>query len=248
MRISKFLKLGVAVAGITALIGSNVFAEGLLEDSGISLSGDFSVNSSYLWRGFLLDKDAVIQNGLYASGYGVSASVWANNDITVASDSNASDEIDYSLEYSYSLEPISIAVGYVYYDNSDGLHDNGSTSDLYGKVSLDNSLSPYFMLVKDITHSDRDGMAVIMGAGYELPLVEDLYTFNASAEFGYLDKYGVNDTAEYLDMGVGVDIKLTDVTTLTPKVRATIPFGDLAEKGSTEDTQVYCGITFSYSL
>ena len=75
---------------------------GILQGSPVEISADISLYSKYLWRGFTLDTDPVLQPGVYISAYGFTASVWGSFDIDSDDESN-SDEMDYSIAYDEDL-------------------------------------------------------------------------------------------------------------------------------------------------
>ncbi|MDD5668816.1 MAG: hypothetical protein PHE58_02125, partial [Candidatus Omnitrophica bacterium] len=60
------LMVGLAVSFIVAP-GCFAQGEGVLSDYGFVVSGDLSVYSQYVWRGILLDRDAVLQPGIYVT-------------------------------------------------------------------------------------------------------------------------------------------------------------------------------------
>ena len=87
--------------GCILTIGVDVYAgeeEGILEGSHIQVSGDIAINSDYVWRGFMLDDDPVMQQGAYASACGFTVSIWGS--FGIASDDGVdSDEIVVSHEF-----------------------------------------------------------------------------------------------------------------------------------------------------
>ena len=73
----------ILVIGILTGAGASVISieAGLLDDSDVEVSADLAINSNYMWRGFKLDDDPVIQPGIYVSACGFTASIWGSFDI-----------------------------------------------------------------------------------------------------------------------------------------------------------------------
>jgi hypothetical protein len=67
---------------------------------GLQVSGDYSFYSKYVWRGFVLDEDPVLQPGIYLSYKGLNLGLWSSMDMSNAEGAQ-SDEIDYSVDYTF---------------------------------------------------------------------------------------------------------------------------------------------------
>ena len=67
---------------------------------GVEYSLDFSVSSAFIWRGIVLNKDAVLQSSATVAGKGFSANIWTNVELTNINNLRGTiTEIDYTFSY-----------------------------------------------------------------------------------------------------------------------------------------------------
>lgn len=118
--------------------------DGILSTSGIEVSGDVAFNSIYMWRGIMLDGDAVVQPGFYVrspeSKYGrIKVGIWLNHDLQ-NKDSLRSSETDYLFDYTYSFSSVALSTGFTYYDFPDAAPSDGAprgfSREVYGGITF----------------------------------------------------------------------------------------------------------------
>ncbi|MDZ7832561.1 MAG: hypothetical protein U5L07_12480 [Desulfobacterales bacterium] len=134
---------------------------------GAEATAGADVASAYVWRGITFNDGFVVQPYVdVAAGNGFAINVWGNYDIDDYDntlDDNEFSEIDLTLSYGFSLEPVDITVGHIEY-----LFPNGGagTSEVF--------LSAYI--------SPLDGISAGIDAYYDYDEVEDYYV---SASLAY---------------------------------------------------------------
>ena len=243
--------VGIVVCGCMVLGVGIVSAEetpGLLKNLPIEISADTAVYSKYMWRGFKLDDDPVMQPGLYISGYGFAASIWGSFDID-ADDTVNSDEVDYSLDYTYSFDMLSLSVGHTYYDFPAA--DTKST-EFYIGVSLDTLLSPSLTWYHDYADEDSgggDGDYVLLGIGHSFELGDSPVTLDLGASAGYNNELFINGQGGDVALSVGLTLPLTEHCTVAPSINYSIPFGDLEDsEDGNQDDEFFAGVVVSFTM
>jgi uncharacterized protein (TIGR02001 family) len=126
-----------------------------------STSGSVGVFSSYVWRGITVHEDIAVQPtvGLTYGGFG--ANLWADWN----ADTDEHVETDLTLSYSFSIEKLSLGVGYIYY-GLDGFND---TQEFYASAAYDILLSPSLALYWDFDEGEGAFLVASIGHSFELP-------------------------------------------------------------------------------
>jgi hypothetical protein len=106
----KMVLTGVAV-GCTGALG---FAA---EDIKVGAFADVSALSAYVWRGQVLNDEAVIQPAATITKGGFAINIWGNFNLTDAAtgDSGEFSEVDLTLSYSRAVGPATIGAGVIEY-------------------------------------------------------------------------------------------------------------------------------------
>jgi len=140
---------------------------GLLNN--VSVTFEAAFNSRYIWRGLNVVDDPVFQPSVSATYEGFTASVWGNMETTNKNryaghgDSDGEfTEVDYTLDYSWSMDELTFSLGTIYYDFPNT--GSNSTTELYGAISVDAPLQPAFTIYKDI--DETDGIYAALSAGH----------------------------------------------------------------------------------
>jgi len=259
----KFLRIAVAVLvlGFSGIaFGSD---EGVLSNLGISVSGDMSYYSEYLWRGFLLDGDAVTQTGIYVAGpstpFGkLTAKFWTSKDMDNR-DSRLSDEFDYILDYTYDFPAASVSVGHTYYDFSDQTGLDGSpktfSREFYAGVTLPKMiLTPSFFVYRDYgDQNDGGGLGnyFVANLAYSIPVTVKEYkcSLDLSGHYGYNHHLFIRGNGSDIGLGAGFTMPLTRTLTIAPNVNFSAATGDLKKKDDgAQETRVFTGVTLKYSF
>ena len=241
----------VLVSGLTTVATAEESVKTLLEDTEIEVTSDTAVNSKYIWRGFKLDGDYVMQPGIYLSGYGVDLSIWGSTDIDSDDSITTSEEVDYSVGYSHAFNdtPLTLSGGFTYYDFP---ASDGASREFYVGCSLDTMLSPGLTWYHDFGEEDSgggDGDYLLLEVGHSIPMGELPATFDLSGHVGYNDKLFINGEGGDVGLGAGLTIQLTEICSLSPSVNYSIPFGDLEdEDDGNQDEEFYSGATLAFSF
>ena len=258
-RVLMLLLTGIITAfGITGSAMANEEASGLLDDFFIPLSinADVAVYSSYIWRGFTLDDDPVIQPGVSIGAYGLTASFWSSFDI-IADDDVDSDEVDFTLDYTYDHDLFSASVGHTWYTFPAA---NTDTQEFYigGAVNIpvmeELTLSPgfkWFYDYGDVSDGGAKGSYFLVDLGHSIPIPVfgkeislDLYN---SVSYNR-ELFIAGDGGEYL-ASIGLTLPLYDHVTLSPSASYSIPFGDLADTDDgNQDDRFYFGTTLAFEF
>jgi hypothetical protein len=249
--LSVFLVVSILIIGIRA---TAIYAEeGILKDLPIEVSTDVAVYSKYIWRGFKLDDDPVLQSGAYIDGYGFSASVWGSFDINPKDDLD-SDEVDYSVGYTYDLYkvlkiPVSILGGYTYYDfPSVSLN----SQEFYIGLAVDTILSPavtWYHDFEDEAKGGGKGDYVVAELSHSVPVSDLPITLDLSGHAGYNHELFILGDGGDVGLGAGLTFTLSDNCVLNPNIGYSIPFGDLekSEDGN-QDEEFYGGASLAFTF
>lgn len=226
-------------------------AGGVLSDTGFSVSGDTSFFSKYIWRGFALDTDTVMQPGLYLStpksDLGVvKLSLWGNEDIGTG-DGLASDEVDYVIDYTFSLEKVSFSIGHTYYDF---VGSDLRSKEYYGAIALALPLSPSLYIYKDYGDEEDgggDGMYYVLNLAYSIPIASA--SLDLSGHVGYNDELFIEGEGFDALVGAGLTVPLTSTLSMKPNVNYSMPFGDLEDENyGNQDEEFFGGLTLTYTF
>jgi len=227
-----------------------VYAEGLISGSGVLLSGTFDVNSKYIWRGFTVYDNPVLQPGLNLEGYGVSLSIWSSMPVLGDNESWPSDEIDLTLGYCAEFEPISISIGYLSYCYP--YSDNLVTHEIYASATSDTLLPLELGITYSIDPGDSEGAQAnywSFDASKSFTVGSEI-DMTLSLHYGLLRNYAFDSAS-----GNGSDLLLTlksnllldDKVSLTPSISYACPMGDLADENlGAQKAKVFGGLSFAF--
>ena len=235
-------------------------AEGLLDklnfDVDVSASLDFYTD--YVWRGFILDRDPVIQPGMSISALGFTYSFWSSFDADNNSAATSSDELDYVLDYTKSINDLlSVSVGHTYYDFPDAAT---YSKEFYlglalSKVPvLDLPIETSFTYYRDygsVSHGGGLGHYFSFDASYSTVIVADPeISLDYGLHYGYNRKLFINGTnGSDLGLSLGLTVPLTTSFTMSPTLNYSMPFGDLEDDNDgNQDARFYMGLSFAYAL
>ena len=262
-RIQQFLIVTVMTTALT-LVSSSVKAETLfgdyLKEKGldVEVSAATDFYNKYVWRGFLLDGDPVIQPSVTIAVGPFEGGFWGSWDVS-SDDSLEGDEVDGWIGYNFDLgfldesfSIVGVSVGHTWYhfpDGDTGLADGSQSKEFYLTVSLDTFLSPYVSWYHDYgseSSGGGDGDYLMVGVGHSIDLIEDYgVTLDLGFEVGYNNEAFIEDDGGYTLSTVGLTIPLTDHLTMAPVIAYSSPFGDI---GEANDDEFYVGVSVGYAL
>jgi len=244
---------------LAALLALHLWAVplALSEEKDWSVDLDATVNGKYIWRGISLVNDPVFQPSVGLSYKGLTAYVWANQELTnVNRDANDFTEVDYGLEYSWSMDKVNFLAGAVIYVFPNTHVTN--TSELYVSVGYDTLLSPTLKVYRDV--DEADGTYVSLGLGHA---IEDVWkpsetasmSVELAASVGYGDAKhnrfyfgkkkpgGVDATAS-----LSLPISLGENCTIAPSVNYSALLDHDNRSGHHKDRNVWAGLSLSFSF
>jgi hypothetical protein len=247
------------VAGISPAAQAKTLFGDFFKDKGVevSVSGAADVYTQYIWRGFRLDKDPVVQPSFTVSANGFSANVWGSYDL-VGDDSLASDEVDTTLSYAHTfkdmrlgdiaLAPITVSGGNIYYEYS-GL--DTFTSEFFAGVTYGSFLSPavtYYYDYIDESQGGGDGTYLMFSLAQSVPLNKDYgVSLDLSGHVGFNNEDYMSGEGGDFFAKAGLALPLTESLKLTPSVNYSVPFGDLKDSGDGNQKEyVYYGASLSF--
>jgi hypothetical protein len=267
-------KISLAVLGALCCLqfGGVAMAEGDKPTASLAVS----TLSKYVWRGFELSKDSiVIQPSMTVAYKGISANVWGNVDTdyylndSSGSSTNAWNETDFTLAYDWTMGPVGLTAGYIYYGLESPVQD---TQEVFARAALNVLLKPTLSIYRDIDHAPA--WYVTLGVSHSVPITEKI-KLDLGAQVGYLagdDKNDIqeidsrtwsgngNTYSEFHDglLTASVTIPVAEYISVTPVVNYSFPLtsqsSDLIESlslnsgGSGDNDFVYGGITVAMAF
>ncbi len=243
------LAIGFILVSVTFL-GAAWAGETLLSELDIEASGSLDVYNRYVWRGFTLDTDPVVQPGFSLSGYGVTASFWGSWDAD-NNDASNSDEVDFVVDYTKEFDDFSVSLGHTYYDfPGSSLY---SREFYLGIAMSDFPLSPSLTYYHDYGDEDNgggDGDYAVLSLSQGFDLVEEYgITLDLGASVGYNHELFITgDGGDFLG-SIGLTVPLTENLTMCPSVNYAVPFSDLSDSNDgNQDNRFYAGVSLGYSF
>lgn len=254
----KNIALRYLISGIFGIfISTLAFAEeeGLFSKYGVTVEGDASIYTRYIWRGFLMDRDSVVQPSVYIGSpdtrFGrLKAGAWSNQPLQNR-DNLHSEEFDYIIDYTYGrLKWISFSFGHTYYDF---VQNNGYTREYYFGIDFPElALTPSFYYYRDYG-SPRDGGGTgnyfLLSAAYSMPIKNTPLSLDISAHLGFNHNLFMDGDGGDAGMQLGLTLPLTKNLSFTPNLNYSQTFADLADEAhGNQKNQFFCGGTFTYQL
>ncbi|MFH1645696.1 MAG: TorF family putative porin [Candidatus Omnitrophota bacterium] len=231
-------------------VASGLEQKALLSD--LEVSAGASIYSEYIWRGMKIDDDPVIQSDLSLGYKGLSVGIWSSLGLD-GDDANDSDEIDYTVSYSYDCSklgvPTSFELGGTYYDFPSA--DTFSYEFFLG-ASVGCLLSPALYWYHDFADEGSgggDGDYVEFSIGYEQQIMSFPISLVLGSHVGYNHELFIE--GEGLDIGAeaSLDISIKDNISLIPTIGYSVPFEDLedASDGNQND-EFYAGCSLNFEI
>ena len=231
-----------------------------LKGADIGVSATVAYNSKYVWRGFKLDDDPVLQPSITISAFqGWAVSVWSNFDLENEDDLN-SDETDTILTYSHTFEnlnvfgaqlrPVTMTVGHTYYDFSGTGLFSKETLLTVGYATF---LNPFLTWNHDYGDEEKgggNGDYIVLNLNHSIPLVPDYgITFDLSGHTGYNNELYLAGQGGDVMLTAGFTVPLTKNFAVQPSVNWSSPLDDMRdEEFANQDDEFYWGVVFNYAM
>lgn len=216
-------------------------AEGLLDGTGVSAAGSYDYYSKYVWRGYVLDENPVVQPGISFSGYGFTVGVWDSLPVTTDRAGGTGIEADVLVSYSAPVGPVALSVGHVYYTFPTIGPD---TRELFACVSSGELLPLSLGVTYNYDYDAAEGSYVSLDASKGFPV--GAFTGTVLAHYGLFNSYSTIENGGDYTVGLKLGAPLTSNLTITPALFYTGQTGDLEEQF--DNASLYGGISLSYSL
>ena len=248
-----------ALMSVLAVVGSAYAAEEAAEESAVSATLDLTALNSYVWRGQVLNDEAVLQPSLTVAKNGFAINWWGNYNLTdnVTGDEFEFSEHDIGLSYS-ALCPFTganMTLGIVNYDfpnqftaaAADNISLVADTAEAYfsaafTEVLLAPTLSVYYDL------KEADGFYGSLAISHAIALA-DAISLNLGASIGGSDSdwgsYYFGDVdANFTDYSLSATLPVAvgDSWTITPGIQYTSLVND-AEDAVNDNPNLYFGET-----
>lgn len=220
-KVKKMTMAGL-LAGMIAAPGA------LLAADGVSASLDIPVLSTYVWRGQVLNDEAVLQPSATITKGGFSLNYWQNFALTDNQTGDSAEFTEHDITVSYALacplvEGATLTLGLINYDFPNS--ELADTREVYASYAIPCVLAPTLSVYYDFNEVDDFYANLGISHGFELT---DALTLNAAASVGYAGKdyndvyFGTDDDAlNDVNVSLKLPIKLCEAATLTPGVAYT---------------------------
>ncbi len=249
-------------AGLTCVLATGALAEGIESEVAV----DVPLLSAYVWRGQVLNEDAVLQPGLTGSIGGFSVNAWSSMNLDGTDTDWEFTEMDWTLSYGQAVGPVELGAGIVQYtfpnstltdvaeDGTETVSAFPATVEVFASVGVpDVILGPALTVYYDV--DAIEGLYAVVSAGHSFELT-DKVALDLSASLGFGDKdyntgYFGHDEAALNDLllGASLPIAITENVSLTPSISYMMlpdsDLGDAAEAAYGEKDSVYGGVTLS---
>ncbi len=251
----KGILFGALVLFLTGSCGPATAAEPLLAKLDIKASGSLDFYNRYVWRGFTLDEDPVIQPGFSLSTKGFTFSFWSSWDAD-NNDAANSDEMDFVFDYTYTLGDFDLSVGHTYYDFPG---TNAYSKEFYVGVAtekvplLDWPIAlgvTYYRDYGDQNHGGGLGNYVETSMAFSTTILEDPeVTMDLGVAWGVNDKLFIAGDGGQTTLSLGFGVPLTESLSFSPSIHYTIPYGDLSDAADgNQDDVFWGGFSLSYTF
>ncbi len=246
----KKINVVVFVFGILILLGSNIRAkEDILTGlKGISVSGDYALYSSYVWRGFELDSDPVAQTGLNIAYNVITVGIWNSQDITYK-DSVNSAEVDFVIDLTKEFGDVSVSLGNTFYTFPAA---DAISKEFYLGISYGTLFSPVFTLYYDYgKESDGGGEGAYckIAFGHSIPLAVPDISLELSGSLGINNKLFIAGDGGDFGVSSSLNVSLKKGLSFSPAISYVVPFGDMADDNDgAQEAAIYGGFSFGYEF
>ena len=217
------------------LIGLLAMATAAAAEIETGVAVDVPVVSAYVWRGQVLNDEAVVQPGLTGTIGGFSVNAWSSMDLTDNQDSSGEfDEMDWTVSYSRTVGKFELGAGVVQYtfpnstlateaaDGTATVEDYPGTVEVFASVGVDVPLAPALAVYYDV--DEIEGLYAVASVGHSFELMDKVgLDLKAALGFGDADYnagyFGLDDAAlNDLVLGAALPIAVTENLSLTPSL------------------------------
>lgn len=260
--------LGIAAMALSLGIGRSVLAEepktllgDVFQKADIQVTGATAFYSKYMWRGFRLDDDYVLQPSININAFkGWNLNVWGNFDVDNSADATNSDEIDTTLTYTHqfkdlnigsmAFKPVSVTAGYLYYDFPGA---GTFTKESILGLGYDTFLSPTLTWYHDHGRESQgggDGDYLVLNLAKSLEIIRSYgVTLDVSGHVGYNKRLFIKGEGGDVLLTTGLSVPLTRSLKFSPSLNWNAPFGSVAnDEGTKREDEFFWGMNLTYNF
>ncbi|MFA6378601.1 MAG: hypothetical protein WCX16_02335 [Candidatus Omnitrophota bacterium] len=264
--------LSVAAIMLGVGIGQLAFAEetktlfgDAFKKADIQVTGSTSIYSKYMWRGFRLYDGYVNQPSININAFkDWNLNVWGSYGVSNYTDAPNANETDTTLTYTHKFEnlklgslalnPVSLTLGYIYYDFSGA--GTFSKESILG-LGYDTFLSPTVTWYHDHGRESQgggDGDYLVLNLAKSLEIVPSYgVTLDLSGHVGYNKHLFIRGEGGDVLLTAGVTVPLTKNLKFSPSVNWNAPFGGVAKEVSGDEyidrkAEFFWGTTLTYNF
>jgi opacity protein-like surface antigen len=211
------------------------------------------VNSAYVWRGITFNDGMVAQPSIDVTNGKFGINVWGNYDIDDydgALDDNEFSEVDLTLYYGFTLDPVEIGIGvieYLFPGGAEGTHEAYLSLGLPIAGGLSLGAAAYY------DFDQVDGFYGNVSIAYGLDLSES-FSMEISAAAGYADEdfaeaYGGEDGGLFdYTLSLGLSYAVTEAWSLSASINYVDTLDDDVLLEDLADTNLYGGVSVAYAF
>jgi hypothetical protein len=228
----------------------NAWAEEESEGNGVTASANIGAFSKYIWRGYDLSDNIIVQPSLTLGYKDFSLNGWANVD-TSPEKGEAWNETDTTISYETGVGPVTVGGGYIYYN----LRDADDTKEVYLSVGYDTFLSPKLSVYKDIDASP--GYYFNLGLSHSTKINEDI-SLDLSGGLGYYISHNdaIIDAATkkrykgFQDglITAGLTVPVSKSISISPSISYSFALSNKAKALLGDSGNAFGGVTLNYSF
>ena len=196
-------------------------------DVDVDIRADLKVASSYVWRGEVINDEAVIQPSLTFASADWGFNVWGTWDLTDATNSSARTRMDFMLDYTivsgkHMLRPGIVA--YIFHDATYSASDD--TFEVLMKYALDVTLLPSLTVNYDF--GEIEGIYASLALGHSFELIKDKMDIDLKMDIGVANEDYAKAKFTYpkssiLDSSIEPTFTPEDTSLIDLTVRAEFP-------------------------
>lgn len=211
------------------------------------------LNSAYVWRGITFNDGLVAQPSIDVTNGSFGINVWGNFDIDDYDntlDDDEFSEIDITLYYNFSLEPVDIGLGFIEYlfpAGAEGTREAYLSLELPIAGGLSFGTTAYYDV--DEVHGWYGNMALAYGLDLTDALGLELSAGAGCADKDYAEAYGGEKGGWYdYSLSLGLSYTVSEALSLGASINYTDTLDKDVLPDDLVDTSLYGGISVAYAF
>jgi hypothetical protein len=170
----------------------------------VSAGANLTVGSAFVWRGFVLGSDPVVQPTAWLKVGPVTVSSWSNLYVP-SSGGMVRSEHDLTVDYSTEVRGVSLSAGWINYAYAH-VASGRFSNEFYGSVGVGGFLNPKLQVYQDV--NEGSGTYASLAVSHEFALPWGAMTLTPSLSVGY-NHHLWTDYAGFSDVTPSVTLNLS---------------------------------------